>query len=233
MERRGATLAAILAIAAASCNTIFDIDVELQAVTLTADYGAAQGTVPAVPCAPSTASACGTGAQLGTAAESAAVSVAPACDAATSTCFAQANVQLVQQVNVLQDDGFASRVARGSITLVRSVDIGYAMPVDTLTFDIPDVAVYVGPGDAKSAGDPGVVMVDTIPGVAAGTTFTDRRHLTIPDGSEAANLLKQNVRDRTPFVFILVTTPRIDAGDPAPAGALEIDLYPTVNLGLD
>jgi hypothetical protein len=233
MGRRKATLAAIVAIAAASCNSLFDIDIELQTVTLTADFGSSSGTVPAVSCTPAAAAACGLGQQLGATVQSADVTVEPACDPATSMCYAQGNVQLVQVVSVLQDDSFAARVARGSTTLVRTVDIGYTMPANTLTFDIPDVSVYVGPGGATSVADEGVVLIDTIPGVPAGTTFTDRRHLTIADGSDASNLLKQNVQDQTSFTFILVTTPRVDAGDPLPAGALEIDLFPVVNLGLD
>jgi hypothetical protein len=227
--------AAALVIAATSCGTdIFNFDLNLQTVKLTADFGAATGTIPPVPCNASVPAACGEGQNVAVTSSDAAVatvSVAPGCDAATSQCFGDATVVLVQPVNVLQDDAFTTRVARSSTSLVRSVVIAYAMPVNTLNFDVPSIAVYAGPGDAKSASDPGVVLVDTIPGVAAGTTFTDQRHLTIANGSDAANVIEQNINARTPFTFILVTTPHIVGGQPVPAGAFEIDLFPTVHVG--
>jgi len=76
------------------------------------------------------------------------------------------------------------------------------------------------------------VLVDTIPAIPAGTTFTDLRHLSIPAGSPAASLIERNVSSKQPFVFILVTTPRVQAGAPFPGGAFEIDLFPTVQVGL-
>jgi len=226
---------AALVIAATACNTdIFNLELNLETVTLSADFGSATDTIPVIPCDPATPVVCGEAQVVDTTAVHSAVadvSVSPGCDAGTRQCFGDATIVLVQPVNVLQDNNFTTRVARGSTSLVRMVDIAYAMPVNTLTFAVPDIAVYVGPGDAVHASDPGVVPVDTIPGVPAGTPFTDRRHLRIAEGSDAANVIEQNIGARTPFTFILVTTPRIVGGAPAPAGAFEIDLYPTVQVG--
>jgi hypothetical protein len=226
---------AALVVAATACGTdLFSLEIDLQTVTLSADFGTSTGTIPVVACDPAMPAICG-GAQIvdvsGVQSNVADVSVSPGCDPATSQCFGQATVSLIQPVNVLQDDSFTSRAARGSTSLVHSVDLAYTMPVNTLSFAVPDIAVYVGPGDATHASDPGVVLVDTIPGVAAGTTFTDRRHLTIAEGSDAANVIEGNIGARTQFVFILVTTPRIAGGAPAPAGAFEVDLFPTVQIG--
>src|SRR5262249_28603243 len=122
-------IAAALVIAATSCGTdIFNFDLNLQTVTVTADFGASTDTIPPVPCNPSVPAACGEGQNVtvtSTDAAVATVNVAPGCDAATSQCFGDANVVLVQQINVLQDDAFTTRVARGSTSLVRSVDIAY------------------------------------------------------------------------------------------------------------
>lgn len=227
--------AAALVIAAAACGTnIFNLELDLNTVTLSADFGATTGTIPPIACDPAAPAVCGEPQVVDTSSfdtAAADVSVSPGCDAATGQCFADTDVVLIQSVNVLQDNNFTTRVARGSTSLVQMVDIGYTMPVNTLNFDVPDIAVYVGPGDATSASDPGVVLVDTIPGVPAGTTFTDRRHLTIAEGSDAANVIEQNIGAQTPFTFILVTTPRVVGGSPVPAGAFEIDLFPTVRVG--
>jgi len=224
-----------LVIAATACGTdIFSLEIDLQTVTLSADFGTSTGTIPVVACDPALPGVCGSVQVVDTSAVQtnvADVTVSPACDPGTSQCFGEATVSLVQPVNVLQDDSFTSRAARGSTSLVRTVDLAYTMPVNTLNFAVPDIAVYVGPGDATHASDPGVVLLDTIPGVPAGTTFTDRRHLTIAEGSDAANVIEGNIGARTQFVFILVTTPRITGGSPVPAGAFEIDLFPTVQVG--
>ncbi|HEX4404977.1 MAG TPA: hypothetical protein VH560_09125 [Polyangia bacterium] len=163
------------------------------------------------------------------------VSVDVGCDATTSRCFAQANARLSYELDVLQDDAFVTKVERRAISVVRSIDLAYTLPTNTLTFDVPRIDVYVGPVGSKTETDPGVVLVDSVQSITAGSTFGDdaRRHLTLADDSPARTLIASSIQAKAPFVFVLVTAPRLDAGAPVPGGAFEIDVYPTLGLGLE
>lgn len=224
--RRAAFFSLVTAVATCNSN-IFDVNLALEPSTFTADFGPATGTIPAITCSPDAPEICGTGEVLSTTTPEgfpAEVSIANGCDPATSSCFAQARARFVLPIDPPQDTSGSS--------FVRAVDIGYTMPANTLNFDIPAVAVYVGPAGSLTEGDAGVVFVDTIPGFAAGTTFADQRHLVLPAGSPALSVVQTAVQNQMQFVFILVATPRLEAGQPVPAGAFEIDLFPTVQVGL-
>jgi hypothetical protein len=230
------------ALGASACNVdVFDVDVPLSSHAYQADFGPSSGTIPTVACdptMPTMPTVCGTGQTLAvTTADGAPadVSVDVGCDATISRCFAEAHARLTYELDVLQDDAFVTKVERRAISVVRSVDLAYTLPTNTLTFDVPRIDVYVGPVGSKTETDPGVVLVDSLQAITAGLTFGDdaRRHLTVADDSPARALIASNIQAKTPFVFVLATAPRLDAGAPVPGGAFEIDVYPTVGLGLE
>lgn len=221
-----------------ACRTdVFDVDVALAPHAYAADFGPSSGTIPTVACDPAMPSACGAAPMVAATAAVPAmtdVSVALGCDSTTSRCFAEAHARLVYELDVLQDDAFVTKVERHAISVVQSVDLAYTLPTNTLTFDVPRVDVYVGPAGATKETDAGVVLVDSISSIAAGTTFvTDRRHLMLAEGSAARALIVASIQAKQPFAFVVVTAPRAEAGSPVPGGAFEIDIYPTVGLGLE
>jgi hypothetical protein len=230
-----------LGLAAASvvaCNPdITDVDIALASHAYVADFGPSSGTIPTVACDPTMPASCGGGQTLAVTTSSAApadVSVDLGCDATTSRCFAEAHARLTYELDVLQDDAFVPRVERDVVPVVRGVDLAYSIPMNTLTFEVPRVDVYVGPAGTQAETDMGVVLVDSVSSIAAGATFVDdRRYLTVADGSPARMLIVQSIEAKQPFVFVLVTAPRLEAGAPVPGGAFELDIYPTVGLGLD
>jgi len=227
-----------LALGASACNVdVFDVDVPLSPHAYQADFGASSGTIPTVACDPTMPTVCGTGQTLAVTTTDAApadVSVDVGCDATTTRCFAEAHARLTYELDVLQDDAFVTKVERRAISVVRSVDLAYTLPTNTLTFDVPQIDVYVGPVGSKTETDAGVVLVDSIQAITAGLTFVaDRRHLTLADASPARTLIASSIQAKTPFVFLLVMAPRLDAGAPLPGGAFEIDIYPTLGLGLE
>ena len=229
---------AILSIGSAACSAdVFDVDVALASHAYQADFGPSSGTIPTVACDPAMPSACGMGSMLAVTTAVPAttdVSVDLGCDPTSSRCFAEAHARVSYELDVLQDDAFVTKVERHAISVVQSVDLAYTLPTNTLTFDVPAIDVYVGPAGATKETDPGVVLVDSISSIAAGTTFVaDRRHLTLAEGSPGRALIVSSIQAKQPFVFVVVTAPRSEAGSPVPGGAFEIDIYPTVGLGLE
>lgn len=216
---------------------IFDVDVDLRPQAYAFDFGAPDGTIPTVTCDPAMPDACAASAADAAQAASTAVTgptqvqVSLGCDPGTQRCFAQAEARTPLSVDVRQDDGFTAAVEQRAISFVRVADVAYAVPTNTLTFDLPEIDVYVGPPEATRETDPGVVFLDRIAPIPAMTSFTDRRHLTVADGSPARALLESSVRDQRTFVVLLVAAPRLEAGAPVPGGTLEVDLYPRITLG--
>jgi hypothetical protein len=219
---------------AAGCSAdVFDVQVDLKTQAYQLDFGPPRGEIPVVACG--AADVCGGGTVLSASgapdAPPADVQVALGCDPATGRCFAQADARVAFTVDVLQDDAFTTKIERRAINLVRVADLAYTVPTNTLTVEIPQIDVYVGPAGARSESDDGVVPVDSIHPVAAGVTFTSERHLTVSDDSPARAVIESSIQSKQPFVFVFATAPRVEAGSPIPAGALEIDLYPRIELG--
>jgi hypothetical protein len=93
------------------------------------------------------------------------------------------------------------------------------------------VNIYVGPAGTTSETDPGVVSVGSTAPIPAATPVTSPLHLTIADGSPARTLIEQSIQAEQTFVFVVTLAPRIASGDPIPAGAIEVDLFPQIQLG--
>ena len=160
------------------------------------------------------------------------VEVALGCDDSTDRCFAQASAHLSQPVNVLQDDAYVTRVERHALTFVHLVDVAYTIPSNTLTFEIPQIDIYAGPAGARRETDPGVAIVGSTQPIAPGTVVTDAQHITISDDTPARPLIEDAIENKQEFVFIVVANPRLEAGAPIPAGAVQIDVFPKLVVGL-
>jgi hypothetical protein len=214
---------------------IFDVSVNLAPHAYQADFGAATGTIPTVTCSPDMISLCaGQTVVATTNVGPADVSVDPGCDPTTILCYAEAHARLTYEVDVLQDDDFVTKVAQHSAWIVQDVDLAYTVPTNTLTFAIPRIDVYVGPTGTKTESDPGAVLVDSVTTLAAGTTFVDQpRHLMVADGSPARALIVSSIEAKQAFAFVVVMAPRLEAGAPVPAGRVELDIAPTIGLGLE
>jgi hypothetical protein len=232
----GSTLTiASLLIAAGCTDDIWDVEVNLKTETYRADFGSATGTIPIVTCDPADPGVCSDGSvvTVNTAATGmpADVQVSPGCDATTDRCFVQATARVAYPVDVLQDDAFTSAVASRTVTFVRVADFVYTVPANSLTFDVPQIDIYVGPAGSTQETDPGVVAVGSTRALPAGTTLTDG-HITVDDGSPARATIEDNIRNQLPLVFLVVLSPRLAAGSAIPAGALEVDVSPQLLIGL-
>ena len=226
----------VLAACTAGCGSdIFDVDVDLQKQVYTADFGATQGTVPLVTCDPAGPEVCS--AAVGTtefASGGVNATIDVACDAGTLRCYARAHVIGTSAVNVLQDDAFTTKVARKEINVVRNVDVKLTVPVNTLTFDVPMLNIFVGPPGSAREVDPGVVFVGATLPLAAGTMVADAnaRHIVVADDSPAHAFIAESIMNKQTMLFMVSLSPRVEAGAPIPAGTFEVDLVPRVTLGL-
>jgi hypothetical protein len=118
--------------------------------------------------------------------------------------------------------------------VVRVVDVAITIPVNTMTFDIPQMNLFVGPPGTTRPTDPGVVPVDTLAPIAGGKTIAagEAQHLTVADGSPAHDLIASSIQAKTPFVFVLTLAPRLESGAALPAGTLQVVAEPFLGLGL-
>jgi hypothetical protein len=224
----------IAATVAAGCGSdASEVDVSLTSHAFHADFGAPSGTVPTATCDEAATGGCETAQGLTfTTIEGADVSVDLGCNWLKFSCFAQANARLPYTVDVLQDRSFMTKVGPQAIARVRMTDLGYTIPTNTLTFDIPQVNLFVGPAGTRAETDPGVYYVgSTGPIAAGGTVVAEPGHLTIANDTPARGIIEQSIQSKQTFVFLFAATPRLEAGASMPAGALEIDLVPTVRLG--
>ena len=137
----------------------------------------------------------------------------------------QASAHASQTVAVLQDDDLGSRIGRNALGFVQLADVAYTIPSNTLTFDIPQIDIYAGPAGARRETDPGVAIVGSTQPVAAGTVVTEAQHVTIGDDTPARPVIEDAIENKQEFVFIVVATPRLEAGAPIPAGAVQIELH--------
>ena len=229
---RASMLAALLGVAA-GCDA-FDFSVSLTSQTFKLDFGQQSGTVPAVAC-DAAADVCGSTLAVNFDASSVSgvpsdVDVAVACDTSSGQCYAQANARAAQTVGVLQDDDFSSKVGRNGVAFVKKVEVGYTIPVNTLTFDIPQLDVYAGPAGSVRETDPGDAGRPPQP-IAAGVTTTSQVHMEISDDAPAIPVIQNAIEDKHDFVFISRRR-RGGAGMPVPAGTVQIDVYPSVVVGL-
>jgi hypothetical protein len=229
---------AVLLIGAGACNSdILDVDVDLQEQSTTFNFGSAQGTVPTVTCDPTQPTTVCSDATVAAGQPDPSTGVTNfqiECDPSTDLCFAQATGTVTYPVNVLQDNDFVTKIERRSVVIVRALDLAYAVPANSLTFDVPAIQISVGPSGSTASTDPGVVPVGTTTPFSAGTTFGDStpQHLVITDDSAARTFIEQTIMNQQTLVFIATFTPRLESGAALPAGSMQLDLLPHLTLGV-
>jgi hypothetical protein len=227
---------AATALSAAGCSLdIFDVEVHLDTQTYKANFGATPGTIPVVSCDPAAPVDCQIQTPLvdtAIAGLPGAISVKVGCDADTSLCYGEAETRVALTFAVLQDDDFSTNVERRAVSLVREATLAYTVPVNTLTFGLPEIGIYAGPAGSQRETDPGVEALGKIPAVAPGSPLLTEQLVKIDGDSPARKAIEKAIGARKPFVLIIAVTPRVDAGDPMPGGSIEIDMQPRIVIGI-
>ena len=127
---------------------------------------------------------------------------------------------------------------------LRSVDIAYTIPTNTLTFALAKIQLYVVQNPTTTGTPDGGVVVEQAPAsptdllignvdaLAPGQMVGDAHHLSLDGGSPAFAAISSQVQAGQDLTLALVVTPRVVAGAPLPAGAVAVVCQPTLHFAL-
>jgi hypothetical protein len=229
----GSLSLALLGSAAVGCglisSNIFDVTIGLSSQTYGHDFGTATGTAPSISC-PVTPDPCG-----------AIAAQVPGgsnghCDQTKTpaVCAADVSVVLPSTINLSMDSSFASSVGSKAVRFVHTIDLAYGVNMNTLTFDLPAMQLYLGPSGAKQPTDTGVVALGTIQPISRMTLLPDAsQHISIVEGTPAHDKFAYYVQNpMVPFVLMVATTKTVRGGDALPAGKIQMVIKPSITVGL-
>jgi hypothetical protein len=236
-------IALVGAAIAAGCGDLAGADIVLAPTSLRADFGSTPGTVPSLACTAGDKSAC-----MAVPAPAGVSGWQVGCDTAAGQCFGQAELRIQQTVAATDPSSFDSAVGQQAVRYLRSIDIAYTIPSNTLTFALAKIQLFIARnaaagGTGTVAPDGGVVVEqapappddvlvgDAVP-LAAGQVIGDARHLSIGDGDPAFGVVSSQVEAGQDLVLVLVVSPRVLAGAPMPAGAVEVLCQPKLHFSL-
>jgi len=225
---------------AGGCGDLAGADIQLTPAALGADFGAQSGAIPPLACSAANASACSavpapagvSGWQVG-------------CDTAAGQCFGQANLRVQQTVSTAAASSTESAIGKQAVHYLESIDLAYTIPTNTLTFALAKIQLYVvqNPvvgGESAGAGgvvvqqapaSPSDVLIGNVDPLAPGQVVTATRHLSLDGGDPAFTAISSQVQAGQDLVLALLLTPRVVAGRPMPAGAIQVVCNPTLHFG--
>jgi hypothetical protein len=193
------------------------------------DFGNQMGKVPTVDCTANAGVCAAVQAPPGTTAT---------CEAASHLCVIQADVRLIQTIDLSKQKGFPSSVANTSlIHHVEVNEVRYWTPTNTLSFATPPINISIGSQTVQSETDPGATQLGTLPSLAAmtvtachgGTPGTPNGACLMPLTDAGKMVLGRLAKDyKTPFNVIVSAHLVAHAGDPVPAGRLDIFVQPEI-----
>ena len=223
MKARLVLALALLLAAAFGCGlledaTTFSIDTGWKTVTVDSDALGVTipsgSVIPAVPCS-SANDIC------------AQATSGVSCNAQTYGCKIQcgsggkceilANAEIGETVDISQK--VQSQTSASALSKVSFNYMLYKVEQNTLTFDTPEITVYVGPNTANTTADSGVVKFATIDSIPKGQTPDGQ----LPATSAGKTALSEFVKNyKTPFKFFVKADLRFPSGSPLPKGKLSL-----------
>jgi hypothetical protein len=234
-RRIGRLVAASLLLAAAGggCG-LLETTISLAVQTVSKDFGTSTATVPAVACTSATDPCAAAASQVAGPIAASGATVAGICDTAAMKCTAQVSATLSYPVNLSADQQYTSGVGGKAVNLVKSITLKYGVPVNSLTFNIPQLDLYIAPSGVTSITDPSALRIDKIPPIAKMTTSADGSGSIVVNTSTPAGqkFVYYVQHPSEPFVLLANTQPVLRAGDPMPAGKITVHIQPQSTVGL-
>ena len=154
----------------------------------------------------------------------------PVCDA--NYCAADLKLTILYVIDAVNDPAFTLGIAQSEADKFRDVKMTYGI-TSTINLAINQIDVYVGKDGLRSPSDPNSIYLGTVGPVAAmGVVPDGQNYLLIEDGTPAhTQFVNYAKHPENKFnVLMVATTPRLKAGDPIPAGGIEVRMVPIVTL---
>jgi hypothetical protein len=148
-------------------------------------------------------------------------------------CAADLKLTILYIIDASKDPAFTLGIAQGQADKMRDVKMTYGI-TSTLNLAINKIDVYAGADGIRSTSDPKAQYLGTVGPVPAmgGITDSDDNYLLIEDGTPPhTQFVNYTKHPENKFdVLMVANTPRLKAGDPIPAGSIEIRMVPIVTL---
>jgi len=155
----------------------------------------------------------------------------PVC--AAGTCGADLKLTILYVIDASSDPAFTLGIAQGEADSMRDVKMTYGI-TSTVNLAIDQIDVYAGADGLRGPADPRSNYLGTVGPVAAmgSIAYSPDNYLLIADGTPPhTQFINYAKHPENKFdVLMVATTPRLKAGDPIPAGAIEIQMIPIVHL---
>jgi hypothetical protein len=142
----------------------------------------------------------------------------------TNVCMAQVTVSQSTTINLGQEVPSLSGLT--SIVNIKIKKISYAVTANTLTVDLPDVALYLAPQGVTDASDSRAQKFGTLPAIPSMTTPSGDVILE-PNAAQVFNAYTKNLQ--TPFNFIAAATLKVSK---APTGKIDVTVSGTLAASL-
>ncbi|MSP59942.1 MAG: hypothetical protein EXR72_06305 [Myxococcales bacterium] len=203
-------------------SSAISIEYALQPQHFPQDFGALMGTVKDIPCASDAVCAV---IPLPAVANGKAQAK---CDA--GKCAIHADVTIVQTIDLSKEQSFPSSVANSSVVNAVVVNaVRFWAPTNTLSFDTPPIDLFVGSTAVNADTDPGAQRMGTVPVIPQGQTTAQAspKNVTLTEAGKGA-LATFAKSFRTPFHVLAVAHVVVAAGQPVPAGKIDLYVQPVV-----
>jgi hypothetical protein len=135
------------------------------------------------------------------------------------TCEIAASAEVATTVDV--SDKVKNNTSASALSKVSFKYMLYRVTENTLTFDTPEIEIFVGPSSATKTTDSGVVKFATMPAIAKGQKPDGQVNATEQGKSTLADFIKNY---QTPFKFFVKASLRFASGAPLPQGKLTVQV---------
>jgi hypothetical protein len=153
------------------------------------------------------------------------------CD--TGYCAADLKLTILYVIDASSDPAFTLGIAQSEADSMRDVKMTYGI-TSSVTLAINSIDVYAGSDGLRGPADPRSNYLGTVGPVPAmgSVPYSADQYLLIEDGTPPhTQFINYAKHPENKFdVLMVATTPRLKAGDPLPAGKIDIKMVPIVHL---
>jgi len=152
------------------------------------------------------------------------------CSTTTSTCELGLDVGLYKTIDLVTEKPELKEINDRAVIEVKIDSVSYAVTMNTLTVETPEMKVYVAPMSIMDPEDPMAKHIGTIAAVPALATVSLREMTFTPDGRAALIAIMSTYKN--PFNIIVGSQLVMSSGDMVPTGKLDAVVRIKAHAGL-